>query len=245
MNFATGTKNLLIDSIQVFDRFDKLLTTRTVDPSGLAIATGYHSDAAEIRAAEKKDAWKTFLFPKGKIELRTSYQVKGRINYPIRLDILLESQFKEKTHLSIFSDQPFISFPSGLTLEGKEKQIIPIRINIPSPQSNATLVLTNHLGDKVYIDIEMEGYDLKSTDFSELPDDASTVLLESRKRVILLSDGHEKLIRLLKNDEVIDYLPYSSIKTEINFKGFKKGTYWLEAEDLATHQVKYARVKVN
>ena len=58
------------------------------------------------------------------------------------------------------------------------------------------------------------------------------------------SDGLEKLIRLLREDIVLGYYPYSKIQTEINFKGFKKGMYWLEAEDLASHQVKYARVEV-
>ena len=92
--------------------------------------------------------------------------------------------------------------------------------------------------------IEINGHDLTSGDFRDSLEDAKTVVLDRRNKLIIKSDGEEKLIRLKRDGEIIKHVSYAKKRMAINFKGFKSGLYTLEAINLGNNAHKYAKVDI-
>ncbi|NND31632.1 MAG: hypothetical protein HKN76_03505 [Saprospiraceae bacterium] len=182
------------------------------------------------------------FFKSGSISIKRKIVLEGSIDSTSDLEIKLKSHFPDDHKIKLFTHSDKIQHPDSIILTPGGPSSIPVIVKFTPIIDKEMLIIENEYGEKSEVLIEINGHDLTSNDFHPSLKESKVVILENRKKLVLKSDGMEKLIRLTREGEVIQHVPYGKKRMEVNLKGFKSGLYVLEAIDLGRDEVKYARL---
>ena len=206
-----------------------------------------YGQSGEIRWITEKEPnrpSKYWLFGQKNIGLNAvHYTFEGRIGYPTTFYIPIHVDHKHLQLLYLNVDNPYIKVPNLLVISDTTTTI-PLEITIPNYTINTHLSFTNSEGRRIQIPIEVGGYDLYESDFYDLKSTSlqNPLVLEDRSQLVLKAGSHAKLLRLYYENELVDQYSYAQTRTEISFKGFKRGMYLLEARDLGNMDSGYYSV---
>jgi hypothetical protein len=241
---ADLSSNFTLDQLQHFDENGLIYHVESL-ASPVTMKTHYIFKPEEKTISDENDFQKKVaLFTRGKLMMAPKTVAEGHIGNEIEISLEFKSDFPFPTEFTLSSDNRYIILPRVFTLHQGRLAHVPIKVLLPTTLMKQKIQLKNHLGDTTSILIELNGHDLISEDFTPVLDEATTVILQDRVTLILKSNGPEKLIKLLKKNVVVSHFPYAKKRTEINLKGYAKGDYVLEAHDLGTNQVKYAKLTI-
>ena len=237
MALELDQKRWVIDSIVNFNGHEKLKSKITRSNFFNHQEFYEYDQSGEVRwtVQEKQNQQVVYwLFGQKELGLNAPhFTFEGRIGHTATFYIPITIDRKRLQLLFLEIDNPYIKVPNLLVLTDTTTTI-PIEITVPNFNINTHLSFTNSEGRRVRIPIEVEGYDLYESDFYDLKatSQQNPLVLEDRSQLFLKAGSHTKMLRLYYENELVDQYSYTQMRTEINFKGFKRGMYTLEARDL-------------
>lgn len=175
-------------------------------------------------------------------------QLEGRIGESITFPFEIKLWESQTESLVLYLESPDnqISVPDSILLRKDQKTVVDLVIAINQHIDEVTVLALTSSGESFPLEFSVRGYDLFQNDFQADLNTAQRGLVDlgDKRKLIIKSDGPEKLIRLYRNENLIDHYPISQIGSSINVKGFKKGTYVLELVNLGTQEKKYCAIEL-
>ncbi len=170
--------------------------------------------------------------------------VEGRIGETVQVDIPIHIKGTGDFPLTLSSSSSQLMIVNQKTFKPERDSVLSLAIKVPADIKEEYLELKDDSGKTLRFPITIIGYDLFSHDF-ETSDLSEVVFpMDGRKQLVIKAD-ESKLIRLYRDEELIDNYPTGQIRSEIDIKGFRKGQYVVEAVDFRANQKKYCKIRID
>lgn len=170
--------------------------------------------------------------------------VEGRIGDIVHIDIPIAIKGEGKLKLNFRGSSRRVKTVSMRTLDPACDSILSLAITVPSQITEEYLVLENEFGNSFSYPITIIGYDLFSQDFETSEVSDIVFPMEGRRQLVIKAE-ESKLIRLYRDEELIDNYPTGQIRSEIDLKGFRSGQYVVEAIDQGANEKKYCKIRID
>ncbi len=169
--------------------------------------------------------------------------VEGRIGDVVQVDIPIAIKGETKMSLKFSSSSQLLKTVGQRVLDPARDSVLSLAITVPAQISEEYIKLEDESGKSFSLPITIIGYDLFSQDFENASVPEVVFPLEGRKQLVIKAE-ESKLIRLYRNEELIDNYPTGRQRSEIDIKGLKKGQYLVEAVDFRANEKKYCRIRI-
>ena len=128
-------------------------------------------------------------------------------------------------------------------LDPARDSVLSLAITVPARIMEEYIKLEDESGKSFSFPITITGYDLFSQDFQNSIVSEVVFPLEGRKQLVIKAE-EAKLIRLYRDEELIDNYPSGRQRSEIDIKGFKRGQYLVEAVDFSANEKRYCKIRI-
>ena len=170
--------------------------------------------------------------------------VEGRIGETVTVDIPIAIKGRDNFKLKLSSSSKWVKTLHQRTFDPERDSSLSLAITFPATIKEEYLKMEDESGGSFSFPITIIGYDLFSHDF-EASDLSEVVFpMDGRKQLVIKAD-ESKLIRLYRDEELIDNYPTGQIRSEIDIKGFRRGQYLVEAVDFRANKKKYCKIRID
>ena len=169
--------------------------------------------------------------------------VEGRIGDVMQIDIPIAIKGEAQMSIRLSSSSQRVKIVNQRVLDPARDSLLSLAITVPSQITEEYVKLEDEAGNSFSLPITIIGYDLFSQDFesSTIPD--VVFPLAGRKQLVIKTE-EAKLIRLYRDEELIDNYPTGRQRSEIDIKGFKRGHYLVEAVDFSANEKRYCKIRI-
>lgn len=168
--------------------------------------------------------------------------LQGKIGEQVSQELSVDKLSETETLVIYWTaDRKVIRVPDSTLVKQANENTLRLTTQIARPYRTDTIRGTYGNGKELIVPVRINGYDVATTDF--VFDKAIAlereVELINRKRLIIYADGPEKLLRIYREDQLIDHYPLGQQINRVNIKGFKESRYRLELVNLSNSEKSY------